>query len=292
VTLILTHLSRNFVIQVSDRRVVFVYPDGRCQLKEDDENKALFVDRSLIFAYTGLARIENKETILWLMDVLKPFADQHQLREGFFEVARRASVYFCERRLPPLCRLHTFIGAGWVRNKRNHSVFPIAMRITNAFDDSFRPTTVAREKFVIQRIRLQRLSGVSLIPAGAPVPASVLLRCSRILRRPYFLQSSLRSAQLLAREFRRLAASHPTNTIGQNLTVTCLPRSALNGSTPLVLGPPTDASPSSFYVLATGRRQVLRSPAVLMPGFPILLSDIGLDIPPPADQSDPYHGWR
>src|SRR5262249_48278219 len=155
-----TYLSRRSVIQVSDRRLVFPGPNGTYTLKEDDESKALIIGRSLIFAYTGLARIESLESILWLTEILKPFADNNDLRRGLLEVAQRASAYFAKQQLPGDRKLHTFVGAGWMQNRQNKSIFPVTVRITNAYDDSFKRLRRARDKFVVHQARLSRLSGV------------------------------------------------------------------------------------------------------------------------------------
>ena len=215
-TLVLTYLAQRFVIQVSDRRVGVVDTKGAYTLKEDDESKALIIGRSLIFAYTGVARIEGEESVLWLTQVIKPYADENRLHNGTFEVARRASAHFAKLRLPADLKRHTFMGARWMRNRRDKSVFPVAVRITNAYNDAFQPLTNARDDFVVQRKRLRRLSGVSLIPDGAPVDGAAIVHCCRTLRRPYFLNSPLNSARFLAKEVRKIARAYPKTFSGHD----------------------------------------------------------------------------
>jgi hypothetical protein len=51
VTQILSCLTRDYVLQVSDRRLTYLCRDGTLKLDEDDQTKAIVVNRALIFAY-------------------------------------------------------------------------------------------------------------------------------------------------------------------------------------------------------------------------------------------------
>jgi hypothetical protein len=293
VTLILSCLTRDYVLQVSDRRLVFVYPNGTWKLAEDDQNKAVVVNRTLIFAYTGWAKIAEQKTNLWFAEVIKPFVDSDRLHEGTLEVARRATEYFVRQRYRPELKLHTFIGVGWQRRRRDGVNVPIAVRITNALDDQCRPLARARRDFVVHKAGLRRLAGIKVLANGYPVEQARLVRLERRLRRSYYLRVPLHSARVLAKELRSISddLGHG-GTVGKNLIVTCLPKVAALSWSDAVLGPPDGRSLSTFYVPAEGNRQIQKSSTIVQKGFPILLSDIEFDIPPPADGSDPYVGWR
>lgn len=269
--------------------MVFVRPGGGYHLAEDDENKALLIDRALIFAYTGLARIEGDEGAYWLARVLKPFVDRGEIGPGTLEVARRASVFFAGR-YPD--QLHTFIGAGWQQRRRDGLVFPVAVRITNADDDSFRPLPRPRADFTVQVAHLRRPNGLELYSDGVPMDRATLLRCQRMLRRSYYLNSPLNSARLLVREFRSFAGTlGPQGPVGNNLMVTCLPLEATRTYSPVHLGPPDGKSASTFYVPGTVTEWTCRSPILIQRGFPIYLSDVGFQLVP-APELDPYPEWR
>ena len=65
-TLILSCLTRDYVVQVSDRRVVAT--DG--SWREDRANKASFFCGHSSFSYTGYARLEGLPTDEWLTEQL------------------------------------------------------------------------------------------------------------------------------------------------------------------------------------------------------------------------------
>jgi hypothetical protein len=68
--MILTCLTKDFIVQASDRRLT--YRRGRKIIhKEDDRNKALIYDNHTVFAYTGVATLSNhKFAIDWAAELL------------------------------------------------------------------------------------------------------------------------------------------------------------------------------------------------------------------------------
>ncbi len=86
-TLILSTLTENNLIQVSDRR--FMSLDGT--LVEDDRNKSLIWQGSLR-GFTGIASLgPERSTPLWLAHIL---SRQTDLQAALAEVARQATVTF------------------------------------------------------------------------------------------------------------------------------------------------------------------------------------------------------
>lgn len=68
-TLIITVLTRKHVVQVSDRRITTIYPNGKTTVASDNGNKAIYVigaDCHFAVSYTGLARIADQPTDDWL----------------------------------------------------------------------------------------------------------------------------------------------------------------------------------------------------------------------------------
>lgn len=63
-TLIISCVTRDFVVQASDRRVSV--PNRR--VGDDRANKAIFYCGQSAWAYTGLAQIGPKRTDEWLVD--------------------------------------------------------------------------------------------------------------------------------------------------------------------------------------------------------------------------------
>jgi hypothetical protein len=170
VTQILSCLTRDYVLQVSDRRLARLCWDGTLKLDEDDQTKAIVVNRTLIFAYAGWGESEKQSTNEWFASVIKRFADTDQLHEGTLEVARRATAFFARPRYPPIPpeqKRHTFIGVSWRQRRRDGRVIPTAVRITNAFDSQGQPLPRARPDFVVQNLVLRRFSrGIKMPETG------------------------------------------------------------------------------------------------------------------------------
>jgi hypothetical protein len=116
-TLVLTFISRNFVVQASDRRLTSL--DG--SVFEDEENKATFWWMHGSVAYTGLARIGREPTADW---ALFPFHDS-PLSFGYAMTSLRDAATDALKKLPRprgtsqekwtgIKRI-TFVGAGYNR---------------------------------------------------------------------------------------------------------------------------------------------------------------------------------
>src|SRR6266536_1802151 len=70
-TLILTCLTTDFVLQASDRRLTFADGPSRGKIKDDGRTKAVVLANAAAFAYTGLAEVgPEARTDYWLLDVL------------------------------------------------------------------------------------------------------------------------------------------------------------------------------------------------------------------------------
>jgi hypothetical protein len=109
-----------------------IYHD--CDSRADDQTKAIVVNRTMIFAYMGWAKIERKNTNEWFATVIKPFVDADELNKGIAEVARRATVYFKKAhdlKDPPKDKRHAFIGVGWQQRRRDGRIFPTAVQSTS-----------------------------------------------------------------------------------------------------------------------------------------------------------------
>ena len=113
-TMVLTCLTRDFIVQASDRRLV--YKQGnKIVHKEDDRNKALIYDNYAVFAYTGLATLSNqKSAIDWAAELL---AKPPNLHDAMAYLADRATHLMKTRPFSgysnSLRRL-SFVGAGFI----------------------------------------------------------------------------------------------------------------------------------------------------------------------------------
>jgi hypothetical protein len=103
-TLVLSVLTDDYVLQVSDRCMTFERGDGAVRY-EEGHNKAVLFEHRIAFGYTGQGRIEGLPTDEWL---------QERLAEGT-DVATglQAVVDGLTRGFPPARTPHAFLGVGW-----------------------------------------------------------------------------------------------------------------------------------------------------------------------------------
>jgi hypothetical protein len=130
VTLILTMVSPKRVIQVSDRRITLSWPNGTSTVKDDDENKSLYVlyaDANFAVSYTGIARIQNEPTHNWLA---KKLAHSGMLNLGLAHVKKciRTDIVIETRRYSPRqggkITPTIFVLAGYQQKARGHRLCP------------------------------------------------------------------------------------------------------------------------------------------------------------------------
>lgn len=69
-TLVLSIATPKFAVQVSDRRLTWTDAMGGIRIADDEANKQTVFHNRMVFAYTGLARIAEKSTDVWLAHTL------------------------------------------------------------------------------------------------------------------------------------------------------------------------------------------------------------------------------
>ncbi|MDA8188241.1 MAG: hypothetical protein M0T85_08880 [Dehalococcoidales bacterium] len=110
-TLIITAVSRDGIVQVSDRRLT---KDG--QAYDDSSNKAVCVscsDGRLAISYAGLAEIGGQRTDEWLADCLASMVDDQTDTLSVLEVLqKRSTSAFGHLRIPQEHKELTFVLAG------------------------------------------------------------------------------------------------------------------------------------------------------------------------------------
>lgn len=113
-TMILTCLTKDFIVQASDRRLV--YKRGRkVTHKEDDRNKALIYENHTVFAYTGLATLEKQSfAIDWAAERLAQLASLQDAMVYLSECATRLMKTHPFSGYPDNLRRLGFVGAGFI----------------------------------------------------------------------------------------------------------------------------------------------------------------------------------
>ncbi len=86
-TMILTCLANDYIVQASDRRLS-TGVGKKVQVVEDHSNKALIYSNNFVFAYTGLSRLSFTSAIDWAAKLL---SEKENLNEAVNHLRDRAS---------------------------------------------------------------------------------------------------------------------------------------------------------------------------------------------------------
>lgn len=224
-TLILSFLSRDHVIQVSDRRLS--RPRGStCEVCDDESNKAVVAHNLVAFAYTGLAEVSAEtHTDIWLWDRLREAGAQN-ISATLRHVADSATLEFAKLRVRREQLRHAFVAVGWGRTGGDSGFMPFYATASNALDDSgTRWLPTARDQF--------RASSAMVLPASTPwhvvshgqslsdIDRAALHRNIKSCARSNGLQPAA-VIRAIANCIRDVARKNPT--VGRSLMAISLPR--------------------------------------------------------------------
>ena len=155
-TLILSVLTRDYVVQVSDRRLT----DANTGVPlNEPANKAIVFCGHFVFGYTGLARIGSVRTDMWLAERL--LAKGPSVQANLENVRDEATRAF--RSVPVQHKRHAFIGVGWSHSKPALSV------ISNCIADDGHALENAQEEFRLNNVGFGHGARCWWIPVGQPV---------------------------------------------------------------------------------------------------------------------------
>lgn len=260
-TLIISCVTQNHVVQVSDRRLTWITGPNAGQVADDNKNKAVIVCNRLAIGYTGLAEIAGSKTDEWLLDVVREVLPYNPLQISK-AIAKSATKDFRKILLPSDKKTHTFLVSGWAKfSTQDTRLTPFNSFISNTLDDRGEWTSQARDTFVILTIHLADLP-FELQMVGRPVKPKLLNDLTRQIRN--YVERERGSEgyiQMLASAIRTMSKSDPL--IGRNLMAVSLPRVALEQNIgvaiPLALPLPRDAV-TALYLPESGDGSVLYAP--------------------------------
>jgi hypothetical protein len=124
-TLILSVLTDDYVVQASDRRLTNVRTRA---VVEEDANKAIVFCGHLAVGYTGLSRIRGVATDLWIAEVLRGCSST---KEAITALCRQATSDLAV--VPAADRRQAFVLAGWSRLHDHADLQPCAFIVSNFF---------------------------------------------------------------------------------------------------------------------------------------------------------------
>lgn len=244
-TLVVSCISPNHVVQVSDRRLAWATGAHAGRVADDNSNKAVVVCGRLVLAYTGLAQIRSLKTDEWALRVaaeVAPYNPQRvceALAEGATEDFRRVTVS------KPL-RRHAFLISGWARfNDPNAPFTPFVSSISNALDNEWRWLPEPEDVFQVRTVPLGNRRYL-LATVGQPLEITALKQLRRRIRNYVRRERGAEAyIQILAEAIRETAACN--RAVGKNLMAVSLPLDSLESGGGLAI-PLTSPMPSGQAV--------------------------------------------
>ena len=256
-TLILSCITNDFVLQVSDRCLSDLRT-GRSI--EQEANKAVFLSNRVAFAYTGLAVIEGKPADIWLRDVLTPSTS---IGDGVRLIVDEATRAFAEMPGSLAAKRQAFVGAGWTRFSPASELEPFCIIISNALARNGSWLPRALPEFSGEGKRLH--SGCIWTDLSR-LPARRKTQLNRVLRN---LRNRGLGAGAVARCFVNevRAIADVDTSVGRGLMVNSIPRAATQTSDFLGLsGMPTSTDLTFGHLRHDDSLEVTEGPHVVRPG--------------------------
>jgi hypothetical protein len=246
-TLILTCLIRDAVVQVSDRRLV--YRDG--SLADDFSNKATVYCGHITFAYAGLAQLGRPapdgqpHTDWWLMETLGP--QQRRPREAFADVAREAAVEVARLGVSGDIRRTAFVGAGWAKDRGTEAYRPLLVTISNYTDvaGAVGPTT-GDFRVTVAQLPKERLFWWTCI--GQRLTDNEKIETNRLVKRVVKHRKGPAALALVFASTVRKVASRNVS-VGRNLMISIMPIQDVPFAVSVPLGGPPAPNQAQFVYL-------------------------------------------
>lgn len=256
-TLILSYLTQDFVVQVSDRRLT--WDDGR--LADDNANKAtLYCGRAAI-GYTGRAQIKTERTDEWLTGIL---ANAKDLPAALDTIKDEATAYFGRIADTPRQRRHAFVIAGWTRVSADRPIQRIFCRVSNFHDTEQGELPEARPEFASGLKLLEPDEPPRLNSTGRGLSEDERLLLGEVLQN---VPDPTRIALAMARTVRIVAARDPA--VGRGVLAVHIPRSYAEQTPPgqfmfkwggAASAPFPSDTPGSFYLPADSQELTQHAP--------------------------------
>ena len=229
-TMILTCLAKNFIVQASDRRLT--RRKGKTiEVTDEHSNKALVYSNHFAFAYTGLAELDDRypSAIDWAAQQL---SEKENLKDAVIHLGCQAAKLMNSDRIrnmysgaPESIKGLAFVGAGFatvVHEDGRKSRWPLRIVVSNFFKDgTWLPQPLS--EFVMHFHRLPENCDFELFVAGQSLPGNRKTRLTNLLARCFQGKVSPETiGRLLTREIQATAAQNTR--VGKNIMCTFVPR--------------------------------------------------------------------
>jgi len=255
-TLLLSCLTPDYIINVSDRRLT--RPDGK--VVDDDANKAIFFSPSAVFTYTGIANIGKLRTDEWI-------AEQLIGRVGIQSAIENLTLALNNRirNLPHPYRHLAIVIDCWGSTANDSAYKPYSCAITNFIDANER--RVVAKPFNSFNTFIQTLPAgnrYAFLPLGQNMPSRIVNSLFRNVKRAEQHIGATRIlspsvvGRLMIQAVREVADGNIR--VGSNLMLTVLPNHANEEFANL---------PNSFAYIGADNTPVLYAPITVTPSLAI-----------------------
>jgi len=224
-TLILSCLTADYAIQVSDRRLTL--PDG--SLYDDHSNKAILVNGNIVFGYTGLAFFDRKtRNDEWFLNALgeayKAYPNASLTTTAEF-IANRATQKIGGMSITPEIKRLAFVGVGWGKPLGQEGLKPIYVIISNFHNNNGRQMSQAQPKFSVSVFTPPDSLPVMLVSEGQLINSGLRKRVLRLLNKCIGKEVGPKTiARILVATARNVASSNLA--VGRNLLVNSIPKNS------------------------------------------------------------------
>ncbi len=272
-TLILTCLTYEHIVQVADRRLTL--PAGT--LYDDDTNKAVFYCGRVAIAYTGLAQMEGKPTAEWIGSCMK---DAAKAESAMNRVAERAESHLRQTSEPD--KRLAVVATGWATLRGAQPLRSFICVASNFMTDSWEWELSAHERMVVRTIFLDESSSHLVFPAGQNLTRREAVHLNRLVRRAVAHGAPARAlVRLLGDMVQSVADGKDDHAkrVGKGMIVHLLSRKALVEGRSMIMTPLTPDAHSFIYVSSGGRIDPFQGAVIACNGA-LLTSFRGGTIPP------------
>jgi hypothetical protein len=245
-TVVITVLTEDRVMQASDRRLVWLEPDGTIRRHDDSRNKAVLYANRLVFAYTGLAEIGpyRQQTDLWLAHQLAsaPEGGQDAVLEALARATTGRLHHGRMRSIPRAQRGHEFVACGWARfttTSEPTTFRPYLALVTNLWDAQGNLLRAPADDAVLLWRVLEREEPGYVLVSGQQFAPNVL---QTLIADIGAAVNAEHMADVLISHIRRFADRNTA--VGRGVLLSSLPRAAIQpaeqGMIVLASGPMAD----------------------------------------------------
>ncbi len=231
-TLILTYLANDYIVQASDRRLS--YWDGQKVVVTDhDSNKALIYKNRFVFAYTGLAdlpvRKNGLDTYQSAIDwAAQQLSEGKNLEDAVYHLKYRVTELMNSnriRKLPEPKRRLAFVGAGFdeIESGSKRIRRPLRIVIENFIEDDGALLDQPRDEFRVHCDPLKNRDA-ALFVAGQQLHPKRKIEFTRFLRRCVRHKTRPETIGVhLTREIQAMAGRR-NESVGNDIMCTFVPR--------------------------------------------------------------------